>query len=404
MNIVSAFFTLSPEGWTAVALMAVIFIWFILELRRASSSLSDEHSLLERLRPLAVIQSEDEPLEEGAMDGFDNALKSAPRSSLVHRVVRAVLNARVINNPDVEAIISLLLARESVQLGAVRNVPNLLMLAGLLGTVFGLAGAVGGLSSQIAQSIREGNVDALSKALVQTLGQMQGAFGATLWGILLSIISAVLLGNTSSTRAKFAAELQDFVLIDLVPAVFPRSSAAQLEQQRKISKRSQESIQQLKNVLDKAVVGFETVLGNTSSRVQQSLEELGDASEKALKAFDQVMNGVSELKVALKEGADNLATSQANSAKVFSNASEDLRQQFAGQAQQINLFQKTFLDGSVKILERIDDVSGRLDQTVKVFRDENAAQLNFGNKILDRLDVRFERLEKVLVKVPEVKG
>ena len=338
------------------------------------------------------------------MDGFDNALKSAPRSSLVHRVVRAVLNARVINNPDVEAIISLLLARESVQLGVVRNVPNLLMLAGLLGTVFGLAGAVGGLSSQIAQSIREGNVDALSKALVQTLGQMQGAFGATLWGILLSIISAVLLGNTSSTRAKFAAELQDFVLIDLVPAVFPRSSAAQLEQQRKISKRSQESIQQLKNVLDKAVVGFETVLGNTSSRVQQSLEELGDASEKALKAFDQVMNGVSELKVALKEGADNLATSQANSAKVFSNASEDLRQQFAGQAQQINLFQKTFLDGSVKILERIDDVSGRLDQTVKVFRDENAAQLNFGNKILDRLDVRFERLEKVLVKVPEVKG
>lgn len=403
-QIVSAFLTLSFEGWVAVALMALLIAWFALELVRAGANLLDERSLLERLRPLAVIPNEDEPLEEGALDKFDDLLKLQPRSSLVHRVTRAVLNARMINNPDIEAIISLLLARESVQLGAIRTVPNLLMLTGLLGTVFGLAGAVGGLSSQIAQSINDGNIDALSKALVTTLGQMQGAFGATLWGILLSGITAVVLGNTSSTRAKFAAELQDFVLIDLVPAVFPRSNAQQLEQQRKIAKRSQEGIQQLKNVLDKAVDGFETVLGRTGDRVQQSLEELGDASEKAIKAFDLVMTGVGELKDALKEGADNLATSQANSSRVFANAAEDLKQQLSGQAKQINSFQATFLEGSNKILERIDGVSVGLNQTVKIFRDESATQLNFGSKILDRLDVRFARLEQILTKSEPVKG
>jgi gas vesicle protein len=400
-EIIAALTKLSPEGWTAVGFMAVLIAWFALEVLRSASNLSAERLLLEQLRPAAVMPSEDEPLEEGALDKFDDLLKNQPRSSLVHRVTRAVLNSRMVNNPDIEAIVSLLLSREAVQLGVVRNVPNLLMLVGLLGTVFGLAASVGGLSQQIAQSIQAGNVDALSNALIKTLGQMQGAFGATLYGILASVVTSLVLGFISSARGKFAAELQDFVLIDLVPAVFPRSSAQQLEQQRRIAKDSQKGIQQLKDVLDKAVVGFDEILGKTGQRVEQSLEELGDASEKALKAFDQVMTGVSELKIALKEGADNLALSQKQSAQIFSIAAEDLKQQLSGQGRQINDFQKTFLDGSSKILERIDGVSGRLDNTVKAFRDESTSHLNFGNKILDRLDVRFERLEVVLSKTKQ---
>ncbi len=396
-EVIGALTTLSPEGWGAVILMIGITVWFGLEVRRSSESLTADRALLERVRQRTT-HSDDEPLDEGALDQFDDLLKTAPYSSLVHRVTRAVLNSRVVNNPDIEAIMSLLFSREASQLGAVRNVPNLLMLTGLLGTVFGLAASVGGLGNQIAQSIRDGNIDSLSGALITTLGQMQGAFGATLWGILLSVITSVVLGVVSSWRSQFASQLQDFVLIDLVPAVFPRSSAQQLEQQRRISKDSQKGIQQLRDVLDKAVIGFDQILGQTGSRVEQSLEELGDASEKALKAFDQVMSGVNDLKTALKEGADNLAVSQANSARVFSNAAEDLKQQLAGQGRYINDFQKVFLDGSSKILERIDGVSGRLDHTVKAFRDESTTQLNFGNKILDRLDTRFERLEQVFGK------
>jgi hypothetical protein len=395
-KLVFVFINLSTEGLIAVFLMIIIGLWVLRERSLSSNDLVSERLLLEKLRTSIATLNDDEQLDEYAVDKLLETLKSGNPSSLVRRVTLAIINTRVVNNADIEAIMGLLFSRESMRLSSVRAAPNLLMLAGLLGTVFGLATAVGGLSSQITQSIKQGNINDLSSALIETLGSMKGAFGATLWGVLLSGISTLVLGGMSASRAKFATELQDFVLIHLVPAVFPRSSGEQLEEQRKIAKRSQQSIQQLKDVLELAVKSFDTILGNTGDRVQKSLELLGDATQTAQKAFGEVMGGVDQLKTALKDGADNLAIAQHNSAKIFENASEDLKQQLSGQARQIDAFQQSFVTSGSKILEGIFDIGGRLDNTVKAFRDEGSNQLNQSNKVLDRFESRFENLEKVL--------
>ncbi len=396
-QISQAFLKLSLEGWLTVGfVMLPLMIWLIRTWQLETSDLDAEQSRLESIRPLTQAATEDEPLEAEDIDLFRERLEPAPASSLVRRVTLAIINARMINSPDIEAIMGLLLSREAARFSAVRAVPNLLMLAGLLGTVFGLAAAVGGLGSQIAQSIQEGNVDLLSRSLAQTLGQMQGAFGATLWGILLSGLSALMLGRIIGNRARFATALQDFVLVDLVPAVFPRSSGAQLEAQRKLLKQSTASVQQLKTVLEDTATKFETVLGGAGNRVQQSLEELGDVSAKALKTFELVTSSVDQFGVALKSGAQTLATAQDINTKTFANSSDHLATQLSGQVRKIDEFQHNFIDHSQKILEGVGTVANALNHTVAAFRDEGTKQVMQSNQVLDRLEQRLERLETAL--------
>jgi hypothetical protein len=398
-SFIQAFTKLSPEGWLTIGfVMLPLMLWLVRTFILENNDLTQEKARLESIRPLTKAATEDEFLESEDIDQFQEKLKNVPANSLVKRVTLAIINARMINNPDIEAIMGLLLSREATRFSSVRAIPNLLMLAGLLGTVFGLAASVGGLSSQIAQSIQQGNIELLSKSLAKTLGQMQGAFGATLWGILLSGISAILLGGISGTRAKFASELQDFVLVDLVPAVFPRSTGAQLEMQRKLMKQSAASVQQLKSVLEDTAQKFETVLGSAGTRVQESLEELGDVSTKALQTFALVTASVDKFGVALQSGAQTLATAQDINTKTFANSSDNLVTQLSGQVRKIDEFQQNFIGNSQRILERMDNVGSSLNMTVAAFRDEGTKQILQSNQVLDRLEQRLERLEKVLTK------
>jgi hypothetical protein len=319
-------------------------------------------------------------------------------SSLVLRITLAVLGARVINAPDLEAIMGLLFSKEAGRLGAVRNAPNLLMLAGLLGTVFGLAGSVGGLSSQIATSLQQGDSQALAGGLVQTLGQMQGAFGATLWGILLSLISSLLLGWVSSERNKFASEVQDFALVELVPAVFPRSSEAQFERQMRLIKNTGGVISQFDTTLQTTVTKFDGMLGTTGQKVTDSLTQLGDVTSNMRQSLQEVLTGVDKLGSQLSDGAQSLAAAQDGSARMFREAAENLRQGLAGQAKEINKLEKSFEANSTRILEGIGEVASRLDNTVGIFRDEGKSQLERSIAERNHLDGRFETLARLLLK------
>jgi hypothetical protein len=381
--------------------MGPLALWVFWSWWSGRQDLDSERALLGRIHPLAKTSDEDTTLEPEDIDKFHEILESVRADSLVKRVTLAVLNSRFVQSPDLEAIMGLLLSREATRLGAVRNAPNLLMLAGLLGTVFGLAGSVGGLAEQIGKSLRDGNTQELSRSLLSTLEQMQGAFGATLWGIVLSIISALLLGWVSGARNRFAADMQDFALVELVPAVFPRSSEAQLERQTRVIKTTSNVLTQFNTTLGDATKRFDAMLSTTGDKVTTSLEQLGQMSVSMQATMQGVLDGIGKLGGQLEEGAKALAVAQDSSAKTFENASTDLKTQLGGQAKTIEGFQQTFTQGSQKILEGITEVSGRLDRTVEAFRDEGKAQLVRIDQLIDRLDGRFERLERAIGKITE---
>lgn len=398
-NLLNLFEKLSPEGQiTLFFVMIPLSFWVIRACLESQKNLSSERQLLSRIKPLAKLPDEDTVLELADIDKFHEAFKSVPASSLVRRITLAVLGARVINAPDLEAIMGLLFSKEAGRLGAVRNAPNLLMLAGLLGTVFGLAGSVGGLSSQIATSLQQGDSQALAGGLVQTLGQMQGAFGATLWGILLSLISSLLLGWVSSERNKFASEVQDFALVELVPAVFPRSSEAQFERQMRLIKNTGGVISQFDTTLQTTVTKFDGMLGTTGQKVTDSLTQLGDVTSNMRQSLQEVLTGVDKLGSQLSDGAQSLAAAQDGSARTFREAAENLRQGLAGQAKEISKLEKSFEANSTRILEGIGEVASRLDNTVGIFRDEGKSQLERSIAERNHLDSRFETLARLLLK------
>jgi hypothetical protein len=396
---INLFGTLSTEGWLTVLLVMIpLFYWVVNVCLASRKDLATERKLLSKLQPLVKLSDEDTILEPSDIDKFHEVFKSASASSLVRRVTFAILGARVINAPDLEAIMGLLLSKEAGRFGWVRSAPNLLMLAGLLGTVFGLAGSVGGLSAQIGSSLQQGNSQELTTGLIQTLGLMQGAFGATLWGILLSLASSVLLGWASNERSKFASEVQDFALVELVPAVFPRSSEAQFDRQMRLIKNTGGIISQFDTTLKATVANFDQMLGTTGQKVTDSLSQLGDVTTTMRESLQEVLNGVEKLGNQLSEGAQSLAAAQDGSARMFSESAENLRQGLAGQTKGINKLEKSFEANSTRILEGIGEVAGRLDNTVGAFRDEGKSQLERSIAERDHLDGKFETLAMLLVK------
>jgi hypothetical protein len=396
---INLFGKLSAEGWlTVFVVMVPLFYWVVNSCLASRKDLKSERQLLAKLQPLVKLSDEDTILEPSDIDKFHEVFKSASASSLVRRVTFAILGARVINAPDLEAIMGLLLSKEAGRFGWVRGAPNLLMLAGLLGTVFGLAGSVGGLSAQIGSSLQQGNSQELTTGLIQTLGLMQGAFGATLWGILLSLASSVLLGWASNERSKFASEVQDFALVELVPAVFPRSSEAQFDRQMRLIKNTGGIISQFDTTLKATVANFDQMLGTTGQKVTDSLSQLGDVTTTMRESLQEVLNGVDKLGSQLSDGAQSLAAAQDGSARMFSESAENLRQSLAGQTKGINKLEKSFEANSTRILEGIGEVAGRLDNTVGAFRDEGKSQLERSIAERDHLDGKFETLAMLLVK------
>ena len=106
---------------------------------------------------------------------------------------------------------------ESARLSFARNAPNLLLLAGLFGTVIGLAGMVATLGPQIEGTLHTADPLTLTRNLGETLQHMQNAFACTLWGILASIVVAMWTRKLTARQSDLLAQLQEFGIREFAP-------------------------------------------------------------------------------------------------------------------------------------------------------------------------------------------
>jgi len=121
----------------------------------------------------------------------------------------------------------------------IRYVAGVLILLGLLGTLFGLIGAVSGLSDTIA-SLNMSDVKKLTDtlknfgtiggSLVGTLGGMKTAFYASLFGVGTTIVLTLLLSYLTRKQNEFLIALDDLTLTTLAPRYFPQEQAHSLDQ------------------------------------------------------------------------------------------------------------------------------------------------------------------------------
>ncbi len=369
-----------------LAIFGIFFGFLIIILFVESLDLIFQKNLFNKFNSIIQEQSKNEGKNQIA-----KLLQEDQKNGVVFNITKAIWESRTISNPNIEAIMGLLFSREGTYLSAAKIIPNLLMLTGLLGTVYSLASSVGKLQLNNPTSL-----EIFQSQLSSTVASMQGGFGATLFGVFLSVVASLLLSVFALLRDQFLSQLQTFILVSFIPLVFPSSTEAQLEEQQKLLAQSNETVKEFTTVLTITTATFKSVLTDAGNHVQETLEKLEDVSSNATQMINTVTARVDEFGNLLNQGAENLARAAENGSKRFENAAEDLTKQLSGQIKEIGELQVGFAKKSDDILEQVGGLTGVLDKTVAAFREEGGKQLVRSNEVVGRLDTRFERLENGL--------
>ncbi|GGL18880.1 hypothetical protein [Deinococcus radiotolerans] len=403
MDLLHALLNLRPEGWlTLIGLMVPLVIYFAAALTRAAATRRAELVRLELVRQKirVALDNEDPPESDEIAEDALSAVKDFPAGSAVKQAVVAVTRARGLATPDVQAASAAVVAVSQADLASARNIPNLLMLAGLLGTVLGLAGSISTLVEPIKTAAKATEPGALASALGNTMSVMQGAFGASLWGILLSLGTGVVYTLASRTQEAFQDQLTGFVHAELVPATFPKAITSQMERMGRYLRDAGNSFQEIHKRLQDVAGQLETVLGQAGDTLGQSLTQLAQTSTQIETVFGSMDESVRQLTAGLNQGVSDLVQAQESAATSLRSSSRELQGQLSEQATSITRLQDAVTTQTATLLERVTTVGdalsragGRFEQAGEVFQTE---QSNYAA----RLDRNFEQLTRTLARTP----
>ncbi|MFC6619284.1 hypothetical protein [Deinococcus radiophilus] len=124
---------------------------------------------------------------------------------------------------------------------------------------------------------------------------MQGAFGASLWGILLSLATGIAYALAARQQEQHQDQLAEFIHVDLVPALFPRAITGQMERMGRYLKTAGDSFENIHVKLSSVAGQLETVLGQAGETLGQSLTQLSATSTQIETVFGEMNQSVSEL-------------------------------------------------------------------------------------------------------------
>lgn len=398
-NFFSAMFQLRPEGWlTLLLIMLPMSLYFLAAVSRAASTRRAELGRLKIVREkISVALDSDDPPESDEMaEDALGAVRNFPESSAVRKAVVAVTRARSLATPDLQAASGAINAASESELAAVRNIPNLLMLSGLLGTVLGLAGSIGSLVEPIRNAARATEPGELAGALANTMSVMQGAFGASLWGILLSLLAGIMYALASRQQEAFQDRLSEFVHAELVPATFPRAITSQMERMGRYLRDAGNSFQDIHKRLQEVAGQLETVLGKAGETLGQSLTQLSGTSAQIEKVFGNMDQSVQQLTAGLSQGVGDLVQAQESAATSLRSSSRELAGHLEQQATTITRLQSTVETQTSTLLERVGTVGDALNRAGKQFEDAGSVIQTEQSNYAARLDRNFENLTKVL--------
>ncbi|WP_420596741.1 hypothetical protein [Deinococcus sp.] len=401
MDLLLSLLRLRIEGWIVVGVfMLPLTLYFAVALGRAAKTRRDERGRLAAVRQkINVALDNDDPPESDEMaEDALGVVRSFPVRSAVRQAVVAVTRARGLATPDLQAASGAVSAAAEAELAAVRNIPNLLMLSGLLGTVLGLAGSIGSLVGPIRNAARATEPGALAGALANTMSVMQGAFGASLWGILLSLVTGVLFTLASRQQEAFQDELSAFVHAELVPATFPRAITAQMERMGRYLRDAGNSFQDIHLRLQDVAGQLETVLGKAGDTLGQSLTQLSGTSAQIEKVFGSMDESVKQLTTGLSQGVSDLVQAQESAATSLRSSSGELASHLSQQATTISRLQNTVETQTSTLLERVGRVGDALSKASSKFEEAGSALQTEQSSYAARLDRNFETLHKVLGK------
>lgn len=322
---------------------------------------------------------------EAAFNGFCKDRK-LPKRSPIYTHLKTIFFAGLKESQlDVTALIKNTGNRFSTNNATLRAALTLFIIAGLFGTLFGLADSLSQLSTIVAGNKELNNV-VLSDALKTLLGKLGGAFAPSLWGVGFTIIGVVLFSaylRIFSQRTNERLERQ--TVSDWIPRLMLNSSQQMLEKLRLSERQMMNNFEAANKVAEFAeqikgdVSGLTSNIQNANSSLSQLDEAVGNVTEasrgliKFSDDFTQTLNGFANK---FQTSIDTLSPFGEKLSNLYTQVKED------------STYFQTKIDKTVEESRNFRDVtleeSASLRTQIKEYFDRQSRQ---SQKILELLEL-----------------
>lgn len=378
LDFVAALIGLTTEGWVALGIMGLLAASLIAAIVGANSAMTKDRKALKQLKDLL---KDYDPDEDGALEPED--LEDSLPKGMVRDAALAV--QRGVRFPQGMSSALAAALRPRYLPNSTRLYPNLFMLLGLLGTVWGLAGTLGTLAPQVQQAAQATSPDQLARDLGATIGAMQGAFGASLWGIILAALSSWVLGRVGLSASKLAAQVEEVALSELAVAVLPPSIEESLESQLRALKSSGQVVKDFQSSFSETLNRFEKDVSAASDSLGKNVAQLMEVSQGISEQLQVSLKNLSEAGMRLADTGDRLASGQEALTDRFAGATLAVSTELAARVTELVNLEQRFDEGTKDILRGIGFVVERIDGNMKDYHLQSTEHLRAVEKVAEAI-------------------
>ena len=205
-----------------------------------------------------------------------NTSSGLPHSSIVSKRIRLLYKIRQIHSVSTELLTRQDRLEERSRYRFVRFVTNVLLVLGLLGTVFGLTIAVKNILPAIDVARTTADVTVLIDALMNTMTGLQTAFYTTLAALGLTFLLASIVYLGQKFESAFRRGLEVFITYDLIPEILISSEVEATTLYIEAVERSAKDIAHAADTLESSRDGIKKIVDGLVRATERSETRIED--------------------------------------------------------------------------------------------------------------------------------
>ncbi|WP_157442502.1 hypothetical protein [Deinococcus misasensis] len=276
-----------------------------------------------------------------------------------------------------------------------KSAPNMLMLGGLVVTLWGLAHTIGNLPFQDDTL----DIQRLTDALPKALAEMKGAFYGSLIGVGWAVVLGLFVAETQRRSQKLLAKIADVGHMYLAPIILKPKAEKQVEELRDAIKKTQDFFEDLRDKFKEVTDIFGQEIKNAGLVMHKTLESLEESTEAIKSTLEEASGKVAE---GAKDLADSTQTlrnlhfdmrsAYTSLEKMFQTGREDLEDMSKKQIAALLQVQNRFSDGAQNILSQLMQNSATMTSFSEKMDQNREATFQSGNQISQSVSTSFDHL------------
>ncbi|MGL1901835.1 MAG: hypothetical protein OCC49_06850 [Fibrobacterales bacterium] len=352
------------------------------------------YTQLKNLKNLAFAQAEIDAIHEQKSTG-NSTIEPSDRIIYQRYEILKDLQSRD-QHVDLSAFSEILSARASSKLGS--SAANLTMTLGLLGTFFGLMGAISTAGSSMSESFE------IQTLITTIFSDMNGIFGTSLTGLIAFMLLSVANSVVKNAYIEMMSEVEEYTHFYLIPQLAPEQENRNEQLITELSSNLSQFVDSLGSKLTEHSNDMSTQLTNNSASLSN---QISDKLESTFTTLQQSITDANSLVIEQLSGShksvlDDIISKHSQSA---SEAIETQRELLASFSSQVENSAHSILESQKEISSNTsNEIAERLSELNSFIKTIPDMQKEIAELSTQGVSTQLDNLHTVIQSIPEAQG